>query len=89
MISANRDSDKFKNAEEFDITRGSRDHMAFGYGVHACLGAALARLETRVVFEEVMRLLPDYQIEEGGLKRVHNPNVRGFTHVPAHFARLP
>ena len=89
VISANRDSDKFKNAESFDITRGSRDHMAFGYGVHACLGAALARLETRVVFEEVMRAIPDYQIEESGLKRAHNPNVRGFTHVPAHFARLP
>ena len=89
VISANRDSDKFKNAESFDITRGSRDHMAFGYGVHACVGAALARLETRVVFEEVMRAIPDYQIEESGLRRAHNPNVRGFTHVPAHFARLP
>ncbi len=89
VISANRDTDKFLNAESFDITRGSRDHMAFGYGVHACLGAALARLETRVVFEEVMRLIPDYQIEESGLKRAHNPNVRGFTHVPAHFAVQP
>ncbi|MBS0578846.1 MAG: cytochrome P450 [Proteobacteria bacterium] len=86
VISANRDPDKFPNAEVFDITRGSRDHMAFGYGVHACLGAALARLETRVVFEEIMRLLPDYEIEESGLKRAHNPNVRGFTHVPARFA---
>jgi cytochrome P450 len=89
VISANRDADKFQNAESFDITRGSRDHMAFGYGVHACLGAALARLETRVVFEEVMRLIPEYQIEESGLKRAHNPNVRGFTHVPAHFKKLP
>jgi cytochrome P450 len=89
VISANRDSDKFANAESFDISRGSRDHMAFGYGVHACLGAALARLETRVVFEEVMRLVPDYQIEESGLKRAHNPNVRGFTHVPAYFAGQP
>jgi cytochrome P450 len=89
VISANRDSDKFANAESFDITRGSRDHMAFGYGVHACLGAALARLETRVVFEEVLRLIPDYQIQESGLKRAHNPNVRGFTQVPAHFPSLP
>lgn len=85
VISANRDADKFENPESFDIRRGSRDHMAFGYGVHACLGAALARLETRVVFEEILRCMPDYQIEEAALKRAHNPNVRGFTHAPAHF----
>lgn len=85
VISANRDPDKFENAEMFDIRRGSRDHMAFGYGVHACIGAALARLETRVVFEEIMRLIPKYQIEESGMKRAHNPNVRGFTHLPARF----
>lgn len=86
VISANRDADKFENPESYDIRRGSRDHMAFGYGVHACLGAALARMETRVVFEELLRLLPDYHIEPQGLKRAHNPNVRGFTHVPVHFA---
>jgi cytochrome P450 len=86
VISANRDPDKFENAEVFDIRRGSRDHMAFGYGVHACLGAALARLETRVVFEEIMRLIPGYQIQESGMKRAHNPNVRGFTHLPSRFA---
>lgn len=89
VISANRDADKFENPEVFDIRRGSRDHMAFGYGVHACLGAALARLETRVVFEEILRCMPDYKIEEAGLKRAHNPNVRGFTHVPAQFPPVP
>ena len=89
VISANRDADKFENPEVFDVRRGSRDHMAFGYGVHACLGAALARLETRVVFEELLRLLPQYEIEEGGLRRAHNPNVRGFTHMPARFAPVP
>jgi cytochrome P450 len=85
VISANRDADKFEHPEVFDIRRGSREHMAFGYGVHACIGAALARLETRVVFEEILRHLPDYEIEAGSLRRAHNPNVRGFTHVPAHF----
>jgi cytochrome P450 len=86
VISANRDADKFANAEVFDIRRGSRDHLAFGYGVHACLGAALARLETRVVFEELLRLLPEYAIEVAGLERAHNPNVRGFTRVPVRFS---
>jgi cytochrome P450 len=85
VISANRDADKFENPEVFDVRRGSREHLAFGYGVHACLGAALARLETRVVFEEVLRRMPDYEIEATGLRRAHNPNVRGFTHVPSHF----
>jgi cytochrome P450 len=85
IISANRDPEKFKNPEVFDIRRGSRDHMAFGFGIHSCLGAALARLETRVVFEEVLKRIPEYEIEEARLKRAHNPNVRGFTHVPAHF----
>jgi cytochrome P450 len=89
VISANRDADKFENPESFDVRRGSRDHLAFGYGVHACLGAALARLETRVVFEEVLRFVPDYEIEAAGLRRAHNPNVRGFTHVPSHFTPVP
>ena len=89
VISANRDADKFENPESFDVRRGSRDHLAFGYGVHACLGAALARLETRVVFEEVLRCMPEYEIEAAGLRRAHNPNVRGFTHVPSHFTPVP
>ena len=89
VISANRDADKFENPESFDVRRGSRDHLAFGYGVHACLGAALARLETRVVFEEVLRFMPNYEIEAAGLRRAHNPNVRGFTHVPSHFTPVP
>ncbi len=85
VISANRDQTKYENPDVFDIRRGSRDHMAFGFGLHSCLGAALARLEVRVVFEEVLKRIPDYEIEESGLQRAHNPNVRGFTHVPTHF----
>ena len=46
---------------------------------------ALARLEVRVCMEELLRLIPDYEIDEAGLERTHNPNVRGFTHVPVTF----
>lgn len=83
IISANRDETKYADPDRFDVRRGARDHMAFGLGIHGCLGSALARLEARVVFEEVLKRMPDYEIEESGLKRAHNPNVRGFTHVPA------
>ena len=85
IISANRDPEKFANPDKFDIARGTRDHMAFGFGLHSCLGAALARMEIRVVFEEVLKRIPHYEIEEAGLRLAHNPNVRGFTHVPTRF----
>jgi cytochrome P450 len=86
IISANRDEDKFQNPDAFDIARGSRDHMAFGFGLHSCLGAALARMEIRVVFEELLKRIPHYEIDEAGLHMAHSPNVRGFTNVPARFA---
>lgn len=85
IISACRDERKFENPDVFDIRRGSRDHMAFGFGMHSCMGAALARLETRVVFEELLKAIPHYDIDESALQMAHNPNVRGFTTVPASF----
>ena len=85
IISANRDEEKFANPDVFDIRRGSRDHMAFGFGLHSCLGAARARMEIKVVFEEILKRIPHYEIEEAGLRLAHSPNVRGFTHVPKHF----
>lgn len=85
LISANRDERKYPNPEVFDATRGVRDHMGFGFGVHACVGAALARLEGRVAFEEILRMMPDFEIDESGLERMHSPNVRGFTRVPVSF----
>jgi cytochrome P450 len=85
FISANRDERKFANAETFDIRRGSRDHLGFGGGLHACLGAALARLEARVAIEELLRVAPDFSVDTRGLARMHSPQVRGYTHVPVTF----
>jgi cytochrome P450 len=85
IISANRDEDRYENAEVYDVFRGARDHMAFGTGIHSCLGAALARLEVRVCFEELLKRLPDYEIDMSRSDRTHNPNVRGFTHLPLSF----
>jgi hypothetical protein len=84
--SANRDERVFERPDEFDLTR-PRDvqHVGFGHGIHVCLGAALARLEMRVSLEEVLRRLPDYEIDPAGLSRVHNGNVRGYACMPMTF----
>jgi len=85
FISANRDERKFRDAETFDIRRNARDHLGFGGGLHSCLGAALARLEARIAIEELLRIAPDLSVDESGLRRMHSPQVRGYTHVPITF----
>jgi cytochrome P450 len=85
FISANRDERHFADAETYDIRRNPHDHLAFGGGLHSCLGAALARLEARIAMQEIIRLMPDFHVDEAGLKRMHSPAVRGYTHVPVAF----
>jgi cytochrome P450 family 130 len=59
---ANLDEREFPDAERFDIHRGAPRHLGFGHGVHFCLGAPLARLESRVAFEELLARLPEYRL---------------------------
>lgn len=61
---ANRDERAFADPERFDVTRTPTRHLAFGHGVHFCLGAHLARLEARVAFEELLARLPRYRLAE-------------------------
>lgn len=82
---ANRDERKYERAEIYDIRRNPRDHLGFGGGLHACLGAALARLEAKVAMEELLAMMGEFTIDEAGLQRMHSPQVRGFTHVPVTF----
>lgn len=85
FVSANRDERKFERAEVYDIRRNARDHLGFGAGAHACLGAPLARLEARIALEEIIAAVPDFSVDEGGLERMHSPQVRGYTRVPVRF----
>ena len=80
--SANRDEREFGDAERFDITRNIPIALGFGYGAHFCLGASLARLESRIALEEFTRRFPRYRIDEARCARVHMSNVHGFASVP-------
>lgn len=62
---ANTDDREFDNPNRFEVTRPRNHHAAFGYGTHFCLGAHLARLELRILFEELLRALPDIRVAPG------------------------
>jgi cytochrome P450 len=83
--SANRDEDIFPNPDTFDITRTPNDHLAFGIGEHFCLGAGLARLELRVMFEELIRRLPDIE-QTGPVERLRSTFIGGIKHMPVQFS---
>jgi cytochrome P450 len=80
--SANRDERAYDDPDRFDVERAQLVPLGFGYGVHSCLGAALARLESRVALEEFTQRFPRYAIDEARLERVHMSNVHGFSGVP-------
>ena len=81
---ATRDERAFTDPDRFDITRTPALALGFGYGIHSCLGAALARMESRIAIIEVARRWPTYEIDEAGLRRVHMSNVAGYANVPVH-----
>jgi cytochrome P450 len=80
--SANRDEREFPDPDRFDVGRRPEQHLALGYGVHFCLGASLARLESRVALEEFAKRFPRYTVDESRCVRVHMSNVHGYEHVP-------
>jgi cholest-4-en-3-one 26-monooxygenase len=84
--SANRDEEVFDEPARFDVGRTHNPHVAFGFGSHFCLGAALARLEIRVMFEELLPRLRDLRFAPGaGPERIPNAFVRGFRALPVAF----
>lgn len=78
----NRDEREFSDPDRLDVGRRIERHLSFGFGVHFCLGASLARLEGRVALEETLRRFPTWEVEEDGLERIHTSTVRGYSHVP-------
>ena len=79
---ATRDPRAFDRADEFDIERPPNVAIALGHGVHSCLGAALARMESRVAIDELRRRWRRLEVDEAGLRRVHMSNVAGYSNVP-------
>jgi cytochrome P450 len=82
---ANRDERVFPNPDVLDIERDCSDSLAFGRGIHFCLGANLARMEGRVCCEEILKRYPRFEIDTVGLVRAHSGNVRGFVNLPVRF----
>ena len=84
--SANHDDREFgPTAEVFDIARRPDRHLAFGYGAHFCLGAALARMEGKIALEQLHARIPDYVVDHDNKVRFHSSNVTGWTHLPVSF----
>jgi cytochrome P450 len=80
--SANRDDRRFPDGDRFDIHRDIGHHLSFGYGLHFCLGAALARLEGRVALDEVLQRWPDWEVDEARAVQAHSSTVRGWEQLP-------
>jgi cytochrome P450 len=79
---ANRDERKFPDGERFDVRRPIDHHLSFGYGIHFCLGAALARLEGRVALDEVLQRFPTWEIDEDNAVQARTSTVRGWERLP-------
>jgi cytochrome P450 len=79
---AGRDERVYPDADRFDIHRDHHTHVSFGYGIHFCVGAALARLEGRIALEETLKRHPTWEVDHDRTVRLHTSTVRGYSQVP-------
>ncbi len=82
--SANRDESVFKNPDVFDVARSPNDHLAFGVGQHWCLGANLARLEIRIMFDELLRRMPELELD-GPVRRLRSNFLNAIKSMPVKY----
>ncbi|MFN8024918.1 MAG: cytochrome P450 [Acidimicrobiia bacterium] len=80
--SGNRDERHFPDPDRFDVEREIDHHLSFGFGIHFCLGQALARLEGRVALEEVLDRFPEWEVDWDGAEQAHTSTVRGWEKLP-------
>jgi cytochrome P450 len=80
--SAGRDERVFPDPDRFDVRRTIDHHVSFGYGIHFCVGAYLARMEGKVALEETLKRFPEWEVEPGAAVRQHTSTVRGYMSVP-------
>jgi cytochrome P450 len=80
--SANRDPRRFDDPHTYDVTRKIDHHMSFGFGAHYCLGQALARLEARVVLEEMLKRFPEWHVDHDGTEFFAHDDSRGWDRLP-------
>ena len=87
--SANRDPEAFSEPDKFDIDRDRTEaqNLGLGYGIHSCLGAALARMESAIALDRLLDFMPRYEVILDGLRRVHMQNVAGYSNVPVKLLR--
>jgi cytochrome P450 len=84
-VSANRDEDVFGDPFRFDVGRDPNKHLAFGYGVHFCMGAALARMEVSSFFSELLPRLKSIELN-GDPELVATTFVGGLKHLPVRYS---
>ena len=83
VSAANRDERRWDDAGVFDMHRKVGQHLAFGYGIHYCLGAALARLEGRIALDEVLNRFPEWDVDLERARIAPTSTVRGYETLPA------
>jgi cytochrome P450 len=79
---ASRDEREYDEPDVFDVDRDIGLAVGFGHGIHVCIVAALARLETRIALDEWAKRWPEYDVDEAGCRKVTMSNVAGYAHVP-------
>jgi len=80
--SANHDDRQWGNGDVLDVNRKIDHHLSFGFGIHFCLGASLARMEGRVALDEVIKRFPDWEVDPSRMVRSRTSTVRGFDSLP-------